>query len=92
MRIFAIDLPAVAGTVLRSTITFGPPAAFEIRRATISQWTRSGAYPAPAPPSLSGVLTETNTMSASRTAPSKSVEKKRLVPLTSSSVSAMPGS
>mmetsp|Transcript_41906 Transcript_41906/g.65492 ORF Transcript_41906/g.65492 Transcript_41906/m.65492 type:complete len:241 (+) Transcript_41906:761-1483(+) len=87
------------GTVLFSTTILlplkslvSPVRAALMERAAPSQYVRSAALPFPNPYSLVGVLTATKMISASLTAETMSVLKKRFLPLTSLTISSSPGS
>ena len=80
------------GSVLFSTTIRSCVAHSRISCAVFSQYCRSAARPAPWPKVLVGVLTATNTTSASAIAAGMSVEKKRFLPSVSATTSLSPGS
>ena len=89
---FSMASAVFTGTVDFSTTILSVVDTRAIMRAAPSQYVRSAALPAPTPRVLVGVLTETNTMSASATCLSVSVEKNRLRPRHALTTSSRPGS
>ena len=82
----------LTGTVLFSTTILDDVDTLAIMRAAPSQYVRSAARPAPMPLVLVGVLTDTNTMSASPMCLVVSLLKKRLRPRHALTISSSPGS
>mmetsp|Transcript_55 Transcript_55/g.202 ORF Transcript_55/g.202 Transcript_55/m.202 type:complete len:230 (-) Transcript_55:325-1014(-) len=89
---FSMASAVFTGTVDFSTMILLDVDTDAIMRAAPSQYVRSAALPAPTPRVFVGVLTLTNTTSASATCFLTSVLKKRLRPKASFTTSSRPGS
>ena len=89
---FSMASAVRTGTVDFSTTILEVFETAAIMRAAPSQYVRSAALPAPTPRVFVGVLTDTNTMSASPTCLCVSVEKNRFRPRQACTTSSSPGS